>query len=295
MKFNIKNAFMAAAAVLVLGSCSEGKYWNEPADKGQVIAFVKPAESITLAATDNMDSFTLKVNRSQAGGDLDVPVTFTTKAAGVLSGPASVSFKSGEYVADYTISIGDLVPGESYTATIEVPVPEGTITVPDARNLKYTFSITKTLSWTSLGIGSYYDGFVMDGAEDAYPAEIQKADGMERYRVVSPYKEYYTTIGPEAYGDWLPSGTTGPQYVEFWENADGSLSFKSFATGLNYEGVDGQGIGAYSWTAFAEGSGYTGDYDMWYEPGFAVLSPIYYIPGLGGFGQAQFAIQIELP
>ena len=295
MKFNIKNAFLAAAAVLVLGSCSEGQYWTEPADKGQVIAFVKPAETITLAATDNMESFTVKVNRSQTAGNLDVPVTFTTKAAGVLSGPANVSFKSGENVADYTISIGNLVPGESYSATVEVAVPEGTITHPDARNLKYTFTISKTLSWTSLGMGTYFDGWVMEGAEAPYPVEIQKVDGMERYRAVNPYKEYYTTIGPEYNGDWLPEGTTGPQYVEFWENESGTLSFNSFATGLNYDGDPAQGIGAYSWTAFAEGSGYTGDYDIWYEPGFAVLSPIYYIPGVGGFGQAQFAIQIELP
>lgn len=286
---------MAAAAVLVLGSCSEGQYWTEPADKGQVIAFVKPAETITLAASDNMESFTVKVNRSQTAGDLNVPVTFTTKAEGVLSGPASVEFKSGENVADYNIAIGNLVPGESYSATIEVAVPEGTITHPDARNLKYTFTISKTLSWISLGMGTYYDGWVMDGVEEPYPAEIQKVDGMERYRVVNPYKEYYTTIGPEAYGDWLPSGATGPQYVEFWENEDGSLSFRSFATGLNYEGVDGQGIGAYSWDAFTAASGYTGEYDMWYEPGFAVFSPVYYIPGLGGFGQVQFSIQIELP
>lgn len=293
MKFNIKHTFIAAVALISLASCSEGQYWTEPADKGQVIAFVKPAETITLAATDNMDSFTVKVNRSQTAGDLDVPVTFTTKATEVLSGPASVSFKNGENVADYTISIGQLIPGDSYSATIEVAVPEGTITHPDARNLKYTFTISKTLSWSSLGMGSFLDAWVMDNAEAPYSVEIMKADGLDRYRVMNPYKEYFTTIGPESWGDWI--ATTGPQYIEFWENAAGTLSFNSFATGLNYEGVDGQGIGAYSWTAFAEGSGYTGDFDVWYQPGFAVLSPVYYIPGLGGFGQIQYALQIELP
>lgn len=284
---------MAAAAVLVLGSCSEGQYWTEPADKGQVIAFVKPAETVTLAATDNLNSFTVKVNRSQSTGDLDVPVTFTTKAEGVLSGPASVSFKSGEYEADYTISIGNLVPGNSYTATLNVAVPEGTITHPDSRNLTFTFTISKTLSWTSLGMGTYYDGFVMDNVEAPYSVEIQKADGLERYRAVEPYKEYYATAGPASWGDWIAS--SGPQYVEFWENETGGLSFSSFATGLNYEAVDGQAIGAYSWTAFTEGSGYTGENDMWYQPGFAVLSPVYYVPGVGGFGQIKYAVQIELP
>lgn len=284
---------MAAAATVALASCSEGQYWTEPADKGQVVAFVKPAESVTLAATDNMESFTVKVNRSQTAGDLDYPVTFTTNAEGVLSGPASVNFKNGENVADYVISIGNLVPGENYTATITVAEPESTITHPNSQNLKFTFTISKTLSWSSLGKGTFYDAWVMDNAEAPYSVDIMKADGMERYRVMSPYAEYYSTVGPDSWGDWIAS--TGPQYVEFWENADGKLSFTSYSTGLNYEGVDGQAIGAYSWSAFSAASGYTGDYDIWYEPGFAVLSPVYYINGLGGFGQQQYAVQITLP
>ncbi len=287
---------MAAAAVLVLGSCSEGQYWTEPADKGQVVAFVKPAENVTVDPTDNPTSFTVKVNRSQTAGDLDYPVTFSTKAEGVLSGPSSVLFKNGENEADYTISIGNLIPGETYTATVEVAVPEGTITHPDARNLKYTFSITKPLTWSSIGKGTFLDAWVMDNAEAPYSVEIQKVEGLERYRVVYPYKEYYASpLAPASLGEWLTEGATGPEYVEFWENEEGKLSFKSYSTGLFYEGNPAQVIGAYSWSAFNASAGYTGDYDIWYEPGFAVLSPVYYINGLGGFGQAQFAVQIELP
>ncbi len=293
MKTNIKNALVAAAAVFVLGSCSEGQYWTEPTDAGQVVAFVKPAETITLAASDNMDSFTVKVNRSQTAGDLDYPVKFTTKAEGVLSGPASVSFKSGENVADYTISIGDLVPGNNYTATIEVAVPEGTITHPDSSNLKYTFTISKTLTWTSIGMGSFLDAWVMDNAEAPYSVEIMKVEGMERYRVMNPYKEYYSTIGPDSWGDQIAG--TGPQYIEFWENEAGTLSWNSYATGINWEADPSQGIGAYTWTAFNESAGFTGEYDIWYEPGFAVLAPIYYIPGVGSFGQQPYAVQIGLP
>lgn len=287
---------MAAAAVVALGSCSEGQYWTEPANKGQVIAFVKPAETITLAATENMDSFTVKVNRSQSSGDLDYPVKFTTNAAGVLNGPSSVIFKSGENVADYTISIGDLVPGTTYTATVELTEPEGSITHPDAQNLKYTFTISKTLTWTSIGTGSFLDAWVMDNAEAPYEVEIMKVEGVERYRVMNPYKEYYESpLASAGLGEWLVEGATGPEYVEFWENEDGKLSFNSYSTGLFYEGNPSQVIGAYSWSAFNASAGYTGDNDIWYEPGFAVLSPVYYINGLGGFGQMQYAVQIELP
>ena len=294
MKFNIKHTFVAAAAILSLASCSEGEYWTEPADKGQVIAFVKPAENVAIPATENLDSYTVTAYRSQTAGDLEVPVKFSNDST-VFSAPATINFKNGENSAEYVISIAPLTPGTSFSTTVSVSVPEGTITHPDSRNLSFTLTVSKTLSWSSLGKGTYFDGFVMDGAEEPYSVEIMKADGLPRYRVMNPYKEYYTTIGPEFNGDWLPTGATGPQYVEFWENESGKLSFSSFATGLNYEGDDTQPIGAYSWSAFAEGSGFTGDYDIWYEPGFAVLSPVYYIPGVGSFGQIQFAIQIELP
>ncbi|MDE5871771.1 MAG: hypothetical protein K2H22_07510 [Muribaculaceae bacterium] len=293
MKFNIKHTFVAAVAILSLASCSEGQYWTEPTNKGQVIAFVKPAENVTVAATENLESYTVTAYRSQTAGDLEVPVTFSNDST-VFSAPSSINFKNGENSADFVITLAPLVPGVTYSTTVGVKVPEGTITHPDSRNLSFTLTITKTLSWASLGNGTYFDGFVMDGAEAPYSVEIQKVEGMERYRAVNPYKEYYTTIGQDMYdAGWIAS--TGPQYVEFWENEDGSLSFKSFATGLNYDGVDGQGIGAYSWSAFAAGSGFTGDYDMWYEPGLAVLSPVYYIPNVGSFGQKQFAIRIELP
>lgn len=292
MKANIKNTFMAVAAVLILGSCSEGQYWTEPTDKGQVIAFVKPAESISVAPTENLDSYTLKVYRSQTEGDLDVNLSFSNDST-VFSAPASVHFNNGENCADFVIAIAPLTPGDSYSTTVSVTEPEGILTHPDSRNTKFTLSVTKILSWSSLGTGYFYDGWVM-GDVDAYPVEIMKVDGLERYRVMNPYKAYYASeLGQAEWADWIAS--SGPQYVEFWENEDGKLSFQSFNTGLLYEGVAGQVIGAYSWTAFGEGSKYTGDNDMWYEPGFAVLSPVYYINGLGGFGQIDYSIQIELP
>lgn len=52
MKTNISYAILAATAILTLGSCSEGQYWTEPADKGAVVAFAKPALSMSVPAKE---------------------------------------------------------------------------------------------------------------------------------------------------------------------------------------------------------------------------------------------------
>lgn len=151
MKFNIKSTIAPAVALLSLASCSEGQYWTEPADKGQVIAFVKPAETISVGATSAApESYTVTLYRSQTAGDLEVPVTFSNDTT-IFTAPSSVIFKNGENSAEYTFSIGSLIPGMTYVTKIGVKVPEGTITHPDSRNLSFTFTISQALTWTAAG------------------------------------------------------------------------------------------------------------------------------------------------
>lgn len=190
MKTNIKNALVAAAAVVVLGSCSEGQYWTEPADKGQVIAFVKPAETVTVSPTGTApDSFTVTVYRSQTAGDLEVPVTFSNDST-VFTAPSSVVFKNGENSADYTFTIGDIMPGVAYVTKIGVKVPEGTITHPDSRNLSFTFTISQSLFWTSAGEAALIStGWV--GNEDPVNVKVEEGNwpvaGERLFRLVDPY------------------------------------------------------------------------------------------------------------
>lgn len=154
MKINIKNFLMAAAAVLVLCSCSEGKYWTEPADKGDVVAFAKPAATVSVSPTGQApSSYTVTLYRSQTASEQTVNVEFTPSesAADVLSGASSVTFKAGENTADYVISIGSLIPGMNYSAKLSVTNPENALTHVNSQNLSFTFSISQALSWTAAG------------------------------------------------------------------------------------------------------------------------------------------------
>lgn len=284
-KIGIAASLMAAA---MMSSCSDKGYWDEaPAEQGY--SFEAASYSANLAPGPNTLTFTLE--RSIANSEESVDVTFTPSPGcpSDISLASPVVFKAGSYTAEVTLSIADAQPPHTYSGTLNFNADKASY----AGIAKCEFSYPVNYTWSSMGNGTFYDAFVMDGAEEPFSVEIMKTDGFERYRVMNPYAEYYTTIGPNFYdAGWI--GSTGPAYIEFWENADGNLSFNSYNTGLNYEGNSEQPIGAYNWSAFAAGS-YPSDQDIWYAEGFAVLSPIYYINGLGGFGQIQYAVQIELP
>ncbi|MDE5849140.1 MAG: hypothetical protein K2H38_03270 [Muribaculaceae bacterium] len=274
-------------AVATLSSCSDKGYWDEaPLEAG--LSFQCSTYNETLSPGAN--EIVIPIQRSANTSDETVNITFTPGAncPADITVPSQVTFAAGSNSTDLVIRIADATPPYTYSGTIKFGGEPSYSGISEL-----TLNCPVNYVWISLGKGGFIDAWVMDNAEDMYEVEILKAEGFERYRVMSPYKEYYTTIGPDSWEDWIAS--TGPEYIDFWENEAGTLSFNSYATGLNYEGVDGQTIGAYNWTAFGEGSGYTGDFDIWYEPGYAVLSPVYYINGLGGFGQQQFAVQIALP
>ncbi|MDE5872119.1 MAG: hypothetical protein K2H22_09280, partial [Muribaculaceae bacterium] len=196
MKINIKSTFAAAVAVLSLASCSEGQYWTEPADKGQVIAFVKPAATISVGATATApESYTVTLYRSQTAGDLEVPVTFSNDTT-IFTAPSSVTFKNGENSAEYTFSIGSLIPGMTYTTKLGVKVPEGTITHPDSRNLSFTFTISQALTWTAAGeAGVISTGWV--GNEEPVNVKVEEGNwpvaGERLFRLV----DVYYTLEPE--------------------------------------------------------------------------------------------------
>ena len=130
-----------------------------------------------------------------------------------------------------------------------------------------------------------------DASSSLYSGFMTKqTEGFQRYRVMNPYKEFYESGGAEDYGDMY--GSNGSSYIEFWQTSNDQLMFNAWSTGLLYQGSKEQPINAYPWNALSSG---VEGYDIWAEPGTALLSPIYYIPGVGGFGQQQYAVQIELP
>lgn len=279
---------IGTAALLVvtalISSCSDKGYWDEaPREQGFSFSAANYAESLKPGPQE----IKLTLNRSINSSDESVDVTFTP-AQGCpddITVESPVTFKAGSNSAEVVIRIANANPPYTYAGTLAF---KGNASY--AGIAKCTLKMPVNYTWSSLGTGKFIDQWVMDGATAMYDVEILKADGFERYRVMEPYKQYYSS--PEAtvaWENWIAS--SGPSYIEFWEDGD-LLMYNAWATGLNYQAVDGQSINAYPWNALSSG---VEGFDKWAEPGYAVFSPIYYIPNVGGFGQQQYAVQIALP
>lgn len=184
-------AILATIAALTLGSCSEGKYWNEPDNMGEVVAFTKSTVQLSVAAdAEAPESYDVVLYRSQADKELTVPVTFATDYPDVIKGSGeSVTFEAGHNTAVYTIHIGALTPGVPFSATLEVSNPEDSFIHVDQDNLTFSFSITQALSWKSAGTARLSSSTWVEGVTATVNIEEGNwpVAGQRLFRIVDPY------------------------------------------------------------------------------------------------------------
>lgn len=283
MKILNKIGIAAALAVTALiSSCSDKGYWDE-APLEQAYSF--NAANYTENLKPGPQDIKIALHRSDNSGAESVDVTFTPGQGcpSDITVESPVTFAAGSSTAEVTIHIADANPPYTYSGTLEFSGKASYSGIA-----KCTLKMPVNYTWVSIGTGKFYDGFVMD--DQMFDVEILQAEGFQRYRVMNPYKEFYESGGAENYGDMY--GSNGSSYIEFWQTSNDQLMFNAWSTGLLYQGSKEQPINAYPWNALSSG---VEGYDIWAEPGTALLSPIYYIPGVGSFGQQQYAVQIELP
>lgn len=271
-----------AIMISTLTSCSDKGYWDEYVPEGIEYSFEQA--NLKLTTGDKNPVLTVNVIRSTTKGAATLDIVATKVSEGV-NVPATVTFEDGKNVAPLTVSLSNGVPGPSYTATIGFA--EGVTLSPSAtKTCVCTFSID--YSWVSLGMGEFADQFIL--GEKYYKVEILQAEGFQRYRVVKPYDEGMATDDGE-WADWR----TGeyPAYIEFWDNGDG-ISFNAWNTGIIYEANPGDFIGAYPGNMLNNG---TIANNVWAEPGYACISPYYYIDGVGGWNHSTAfgVVQIIFP
>ena len=266
----------------MLSSCSDKGYWEEaPLEQG--LSFACATYNETLSPGEN--EFVIPIQRTVNATEQTVNVTFTPGAncPADITIPTQATFAAGSNTANLVIKVANATPPYIYSGTLKL---DGDASY--AGNTTLTLNCPVNYTWVSLGIGTFLDAFVM-GDVDPFPVEIQKAEGFERYRVLSPYVQYYATIGADE--EWKISD--GSSYIEFWENNSGTLSFNAWATGLGIDGEKDKPINAYPWNAY--NLGFVGDYDIWYQPGVAMFAPAYICVATGNYWLQSPTIQIELP
>lgn len=194
MKLNKITAYFAAFAALAIVSCSEGEYWTEASNPGEVYAFEKPAETISIPASDAIPtSYSVTVSRNTNSGESTVPVDFKSNSP-LITGPSSVTFANGSYSAEYVISIApEAKAGINYSANLTLKQPEDVITHVKKENLVFAFKLSKVLvlEWYDKGVAKT---FSLDwvGNEEAVEIPVQQADnypedGVYICRLMSPY------------------------------------------------------------------------------------------------------------
>lgn len=281
----IINKIGIAASLLMtalISSCSDKGYWDEaPLEEGYSFNAANYTEELKPGPQD----VKIALHRSVTAEAASVEVTFTPDKScpDDITVESPVVFQAGSGTAEVVLHIANANPPYTYSGKLKfngkasyAGIAECTIKMP----VSYT--------WKSIGTGKFHDAFVMN--ETMFDVEIVQAEGFSRYRVMNPYKEFYESGGATEYGDMY--GSDGPSYIEFWETSDGLLMYNAWATGLIYQGNPENSINAYPWSALSSG---VKGFDIWKSAGHALLSPIYNIPGVGGYGQQQYAVQIILP
>ncbi len=262
----------AVMAVSALSSCSDKGYWDEaPLEQGLSFQCASYNETLSPGAVE----FSIPVRRAIATAEETVNITFTPgkNCPADITVPSQVKFEAGSNTAEIVINIANAMPPTTYSGTLEF---DGNPSYSGISTL--TLNCPVNYTWVSLGKGIFIDQFATGDVEAE--VEIMQAEGFQRWRVMKPYNQGMAEDGGD-WGDWR----TGqyPDYLEFWETTSAGatvLAWTPVKIGVNYKGESSQPIVCYPPSSF---TGLSMENCRWAEPGYACLSPYYYISGVGGY------------
>lgn len=190
---NMKKIIYVICTVLVLGAsaCTEDVDYTPglPVAEDCIYAsFTTDGEETFVSATDEK-KVTVTVTRENTANEVVVPLKTLPQTDDCFQVPANVTFAAGAATATFDITFSEVEAEEVYTYS--VALDESAV---DSYSQDYITSITGTVlpeaNWdTSLGQGVYSSG----NFGPTY-CEVQKANGQNWYRVVTPYDSYSVVV-----------------------------------------------------------------------------------------------------
>lgn len=285
----VKSILGIAALSFLAASCDVSQIGTiyTPSTDNQGVTFAQTvATDIEISPAQSI--FNVDINRSTA----DAAITVNLKVEGFpeeIEIPSSVSFEAGNFQASIPINVSNLPIGVQAKGKISL----ATETDYDAGAAISTISVTikKAYIWNSIGKGQFFDSFaLMASNEDLgiVDVEILKADGFDRYRIMSPYSDAGVTAA-----EWAAGGERSP-YIEFWVADNGeNLVWDWWKPGILYEG-DGTDIKAYFPSALSANYAASDAQSLILEEKVYQFMPYWYIDDLGGFG-AKYPCFLAFP
>lgn len=222
-------------------------------------------------------SFTLTVERTNTANAATINIEVLANSENVFEIPESVSFDAGQSTATITLSFPNAEIGTSYG--YELKLEEGSYN-PYADQTAYVSGEVLRIRWLNF-TAKFNDDWM--GLVDS-PVTVQRVEGQNRWRVVDPYAEVFTSQGLEYDYEHYA------QYINFTVNTDQSVTFETFVSDVYSDGSQIYGFWPLeldaSLTAEAAQSKALDSYNV-------QLAPYYYIPGLGGFGVYTCTITLD--
>jgi len=184
--------------------------------------------------------------------------------------------------------------GELYT--LEIGVDDAYVN-PYSANTYNTYVVSiQRVKWNKLGLCEFNDTFMSQTW--SYYAEIEQRDGTNTFRILNPYAG-----GNNNAEDWAGTLSQSTDKIIFTvlektesKDADGDtyyyVTFDSWETGYWYE--DAYMVWAFLPSELSSSLAADDELSVYYpDYGQVILTPYYYIPGLGGFGENP--VYITLP
>jgi hypothetical protein len=257
----------------------------------------------------SLETVSIPVVRSNSAEAATVNLTATLPVGIVVAGNAtvvetlengntvyntSVSFAAGEAQVGCVLNVSAMEVGTTYKGT--VAIAEGEEVNEHTINKETAFTLAKAYTWVSLGEGEWFDQLSLVASSTdlgIQTVEVLKADGFERYRIMSPYAN--TDQIAAAWGESCVGGNKS-SVIEFWVLDNGTnVAWDSWwYPGILYDG-DGTDIKAYLPSALSSSLASQDAKSLFIEEKVVEFRPYWYIDELGaGFG-TKYPCYLTLP
>jgi len=292
------------AAAGVLASCSDDDYEKGAVATGnQLQAVTFGPNNIYTAELDPADptthTITLYRDSAYMAEAASVPLKVITNDDDVFVAPATAEFAAGSAETTITVTFNAAEVGVPYNFEIAI---DDSYVHPYSSDTYSRYAITnlQRVKWNSLGLVEFYDTMICgrsDGSTWGYYVELQQRDGTNMFRLIEPY------AGANANEDDWGGGLYQSDEKIFFTilNAgdvddDGDeylyVTFDTWATGYWYQ--DAYMVYAFLPSDLSASIADDDELSVYYpDYGQIILTPYYYIPGLGGFG--EYSVYIIIP
>lgn len=290
MKIFNKLVLVVGVAGFALASC-ENEYpeysAGAQANPNSSNAYFDPANATSIAITLDDNAFNVIVKRENAEKATTVNLA-EGDPSDMFTIPSNVAFAEGEDSVTIAVACSDKMESfKSYQLSITIDESETNPYVNRQDSFPTIVMNVVREDYASLGQGQFYDSFTLYSVADV---KVEYSTIKDAYRISCPYSE--EKLLEAEWTGWL-NYQPSPSITFYVSEMDTTTNLKHITwdnywyIGLNYQGTVGAPIKAYLPSSL-DASLAASNLESYVHPEFDeklwVITPYYYIDGLGGFG-----------